>query len=166
VHVSEETTVQTELTGKFPFLQDKVRVQRDRRIWAEVPYDRFAEVFQHTVKDMRFSILCTITGLDLGGTLGAIYHLARENGVILNLSTAVPKDKPVLQSITSAFPAADCYERELVDLLGFQVQGLPEGWRYPLPDVWPAGQYPLRKDWSAETNKPYAAMQEAKNEKA
>ena len=53
-----------------------------------------------------------------------------------------------------------------MDLLGFQVQGLTEGSRYPLPDVWPAGQYPLRKDWSAEANKPYASMQEAKNEKA
>jgi membrane-bound hydrogenase subunit beta len=27
---------------------------------------------------------------------------------------------------------------------------LPEGFRYPLPDDWPANQYPLRKDWSPE----------------
>jgi Ni,Fe-hydrogenase III component G len=27
------------------------------------------------------------------------------------------------------------------------VTGLPEGSRYPLPDNWPEGQYPLRKDW-------------------
>ena len=29
-----------------------------------------------------------------------------------------------------------------------QVQGLPPGNRYPLPDDWPQGQYPLRKDWN------------------
>jgi Ni,Fe-hydrogenase III component G len=92
-----------------------------------------------------------MTGLDLGATLGVIYHLARPSGIVLNLATAVPKEKPVLQSITARFPAAACYERELADLLGFQVQGLPEGPRYPLPDSWPAGQYPLRKDWKADS---------------
>ena len=88
-----------------------------------------------------------ITGLDLGERLGLIYHLARESGVTLNLETSVPKENPVVRSVIEAFPAAECYERELVDLLGFQVEGLPVGSRYPLPDSWPVGQYPLRKDW-------------------
>jgi Ni,Fe-hydrogenase III component G len=100
---------------------------------------------------MQFSILCAMTGLDLGATLGVIYHLARPSGIVLNLATAVPKEKPVLQSVTARFPAAACYERELADLLGFQVQGVPEGPRYPLPDSWPAGQYPLRKDWKPDS---------------
>jgi Ni,Fe-hydrogenase III component G len=33
-------------------------------------------------------------------------------------------------------------------MLGVNVEGLPEGKRYPLPDDWPDGQYPLRKDWN------------------
>jgi len=80
-----------------------------------------------------------------------IYHLARPSGVVLNLMTALPKENPVLQSITARFPAAAAYERELVDLLGFQVLGLPEGPRYPLPDNWPAGQHPLLKDWKPDS---------------
>ena len=163
--MSEEATVQTELAGKFAFLQDRIRVQRARRIWADVPAEQFAEVFQHAVKGMNFCILCTITGLDQGEKLAAVYHLARENGTILNLTTTVPKDKPILQSVTNDFPAANCYERELIDLLGFEVQGLPEGPRYPLPDGWPAAQHPLRKDWTPETDKAYAnATAEVKNE--
>jgi len=35
-------------------------------------------------------------------------------------------------------------------MLGVQIEGLPPGKRYPLPDNWPAGQYPLRKDWKTE----------------
>jgi membrane-bound hydrogenase subunit beta len=35
-------------------------------------------------------------------------------------------------------------------LLGAQVEGLPQSSRYPLPDNWPKGQFPLRKDWKAE----------------
>ena len=104
-------------------------------------------MFDYVVKNMKFCVLGAITGLDEGATLGLIYHLGRENGIVLNLSTSVPKEKPVLKTVTSYFPAADVYEREVIDLLGFQIEGLPEGNRYPLTDDWPAGQYPLRKDW-------------------
>ena len=38
-------------------------------------------------------------------------------------------------------------ERELMDLLGAKVEGLPAGKRYPLSDDWPTDEYPLRKDW-------------------
>ena len=152
--MSEEQAIQADLTARFPFLQDHVRVQRDRRVFADVSADRLAEVFDHAVKAMRFSMLCAITGLDLGEDLGLIYHLARESGIVLNLCTRVPKTNPVVQTVTPYFPAAEAYEREVVDLLGFQVQGLPPGARYPLPNNWPAGQYPLRKDWKPESLNP------------
>jgi membrane-bound hydrogenase subunit beta len=148
--MSGEAEIQAQLLQKFPFLDGHVRVARERRLFAEAPAGKVGEVFAHAIGPMGFSILCTITGLDLGENLGVIYHLARPTGEVLNLSTAVPKAQPVLQTVSGTFPAADGYERELVDLLGFQVQGLPPGNRYPLPDGWPAGQFPLRKDWKAE----------------
>jgi membrane-bound hydrogenase subunit beta len=145
----EEQDIQTQLGDLFPVIKDKIRIQRARRIWAEAPADKFLDVFDAAVSKMGFNILVTITGLDNGATLGAIYHLARPSGVMLNVQVNVPKEKPVLGTVTSWFPAADAYERELIDLLGMQVQGLPPGNRYPLPDDWPAGQFPLRKDWNA-----------------
>ena len=69
---------------------------------------------------------------------------------ILNLKTGVPKENPVLKTIIGYFRGAEIYERELVDLLGVKVEGLPEGKRYPLPDDWPLDQHPLRKDWKAK----------------
>ena len=54
--------------------------------------------------------------------------------------------------MSDRFPAAHIYERELVDLLGAKVEGLPPGNRYPLPDDWPEVQYPLRKDWKQESS--------------
>jgi Ni,Fe-hydrogenase III component G len=149
--MAEEQAIQAELVAKFPFLDSKIRIARVRRMFAEAPAEQAGEVLGHLQDRMQFSILCAMTGLDLGATLGVIYHLARPSGIVLNLATAVPKEKPVLQSVTARFPAAACYERELADLLGFQVQGVPEGPRYPLPDSWPAGQYPLRKDWKPDS---------------
>ena len=148
--MQEDNDVVAELGSKFPYLQGKMRVQRDRRIYVEAPVEHFAEIFAYLYGPMKFNMLSTITGHDFGATLGAMYHLTRENRILLSITTAVPKDKPVLQSVTSYFPAADAYERELVDLLGMQVQGLPPGSRYPLPEGWPEGQYPLRKDWNAK----------------
>lgn len=149
--LQQEETLKAELLAKFPFLQDKIRVQRERRLWVDAPAEQVLAVFDYLVKQSGFNMLCTITGLDLGSTLGVLYHMARESGVLLTLATAVPKEKPVLQTVTGYFPAADAYEREMNDLLGMQVQGLVPGQRYPLPDDWPAGQFPLRKDWDPAT---------------
>jgi Ni,Fe-hydrogenase III component G len=162
--MTEEQAVKTDLEGRFPGLQGKVRIARARRVFAEVPDDQIDAVLDHVVARMGFTILCTITGLDLGETFGVIYHVARESGVVLNLEIRVPKAQPVVHSITGRFPAADLYEREMVDLLGIQVQGLPEGKRYPLPDDWPAGQYPLRKDWKPASSAQDKTPGEVKNE--
>jgi membrane-bound hydrogenase subunit beta len=67
------------------------------------------------------------------------------------MKTAVPKANPVIKTVTDVFPAATLYERELMDLLGAKVDGLPAGRRYPLPEDWPVDQFPLRKDWKPDT---------------
>jgi NADH:ubiquinone oxidoreductase subunit C len=131
-------------------MAEKITVKRGRRVFAETPSDRFMEVITHAATCMGFSVLCTMTGLDEGENLAFVYHLSRLDGTMLNLKTAVPKSKPVIQTVTHLFPGGTMYEREVVDMLGAQVDGLPPGKRYPLPDNWPAGQYPLRKDWKPE----------------
>lgn len=148
--MTKEENIQSALVKKFPYLDGKVRVQRARRIFADVALDKFAEVFEYAIKELEFCIFATITGLDDGPTLGFIYHIAREDGIILNLKTGVNKNNPILKTITGYFPCAEIYERELVDLLGAKVEGLPEGKRYPLDDNWPEGEYPLRKDWKKD----------------
>jgi len=147
--MANEQAIQTELQEKFPFFSEKIKIMRDRRIWAEMESANFLEVFDYIVKKMNFPILCLITGLDSGENLEFVYHLARRDGTMLNLKVFVPKANPVQKSImVDYFPGAELYERELVDLLGAKIEGLPEGNRYPLPDGWPEGQYPLRKDWN------------------
>ncbi|MFA5085842.1 MAG: NADH-quinone oxidoreductase subunit C [Candidatus Omnitrophota bacterium] len=142
-----EIKIKQDLLSRFPYLSDKVRVQRFRRIYAEVDYANFAEVFEYAVQKLNFAFLCTITGLDEGEKISFLYHLATLNGIVLSLKTSVPKDKPILKTIIGYFRGAEIYEREIMDLLGAKVEGLPEGKRYPLPDDWPLDQYPLRKDW-------------------
>jgi len=135
------------LEGKFDFLAGKVAVQRERRVFVEVPADRFREVLEFSMKELGIDWISTITGLDEKETLAVVYHVSGAHGIVLNIKTRVPRDNPVIHSVTDLFPACANYERELDDLLGFVVEGLPPGNRYPLDDNWPKDQKPLRKDW-------------------
>ncbi len=154
--MSATETVKSELEARFPYLAGAVRVQRERRLWIDVKQESFTEVFEHLVKTLGFSNLCTITGLDLGAELGFIYHLARDGGIMANLKTQCPKGQAI-RTVTPLFAGASIYERELEDLLGARVDGLPPGPRYPLPDEWPTDQHPLLKDWK----KPASLSEEA-----
>jgi len=151
--MSKEENIQQDLVEKFAYLKAAVNIIRPRRISLGVEYRNFPEVFKYAAEDLKFNHLCTITGLDEQDKLSFIYHLAHESGVVLNIKISVPKENPVLKTVTALFPGADIYERELVDLLGAKVEGLPAGARYPLSDNWPAGQYPLRKDWKPQEAK-------------
>lgn len=148
--MANEENIRKELSDRFGFMGDKIRIARERRVFADVPLERFREVFEHVHKKMDFSLLSTITGQDEGETISLMYHLGRMDGTMLNLKTSLPKSRPVHQTISPYFPTAVLYEREIVDLFGAKIEGLPEGPRYPLPDNWPPNQYPLRKDWKSE----------------
>ncbi len=148
--MTKEEIIQQELIKNFNFLEDKIRIPKERRIFVDVSADEFEEVLKFLKEKIGFDRLCTITGLDEGTTLGMIYHLTRQDGIVINIKISVPKDNPKIKTIIGYFPAAEYYEREVVDLLGAKVEGLPEGSRYPLPDGWPEGQYPLRKDWKSD----------------
>lgn len=142
-----EEKIKHGLEEKFSFLKDAVAVKRKGRIFAQVPLNKFDEVFSYAVKELRFPALSAITGLDSGDNFEVIYHLNQEGKILLNLGVILNKENPEINTVTRICPSADIYERELMDLLGIKVKGLASGSRYPLSDDWPKGEYPLRKDW-------------------
>jgi membrane-bound hydrogenase subunit beta len=157
--MSEADIVMRELTAKFPALDGHVTVQRDR-VWVDVDRKAFAPVFEHLVKRLGFSCLLMITGLDVGSDLEFIYHLARSRGGIANVKVRCPKGEPH-RTITGTFPGGGIYERELIDLFGAKIEGLPEGSRYPLPDNWPKDEHPLLKDWKPQEKRAKKGAQDA-----
>jgi Ni,Fe-hydrogenase III component G len=160
-----EQKIQQQLVGKFPFLADQITVQRARRMWVKLPMSELHTVMLYAKEQMDFGMLCTITGTDEGATIGLMYHLAQDSGIVMTLFTEAPKDGPGPATVTPFFPTAELAEREVIDLLGAQIQNMPDGSRYPLPEGWPDGQYPLRKDWKFAGNPPASAAPKAKEGK-
>ena len=93
--------------------------------------------------------IIALTGLDLGETIGLMYHI-RSNGGIFTIRTEVPKQNPKLATIADILPGAVFHEREAADLFGVVFEGHPNPARLVLPDDWPVGLYPLRKDAKLE----------------
>ncbi len=90
-----------------------------------------------------------ITGVDLGTNIGVYYHIRTSNN-ITTIKIEVPKDKPQTQSITNLIPGAAFHEMEVTDLLGVVFEGNPLVGHFVLPENWPDGVYPLRKDFKPE----------------
>lgn len=60
-------------------------------------------------------------------------------------------------SIAAKYPAANWFEREVMDMFGLVPEGHPNPARVALHDDWPDGAWPLRKDFPADGAVPRVA---------
>ncbi len=66
----------------------------------------------------------------------------------IRLRVMVEEAEPAVESITTVWPAANYYEREVFDLFGIRFEGHPNLRRIMMPDDWKG--HPLRKDYPVE----------------
>jgi Ni,Fe-hydrogenase III large subunit len=108
----------------------------------------YREVFKVLVEADEKTAVSAITGLDLGANIGVFYHVRTSNS-FLTIQMEVPKDNPKLQTVNDIAPSAALHELEVTDLFGVVFEGNPLKGHFVLPDVWPEGVFPLRKDVKA-----------------
>ena len=105
--------------------------------------------------ESKWGYLSAITGLDLGieaSKIEVLYHFCSLK-YILTLRVPTPRLEPSVPSICQILPSASLYERELMEMFGVVVADTPNPDRLFLPDDWPAGVFPLRKDFLLENAK-------------
>ena len=147
--MSREEEIAGSLCDRFPFLQDRIAVQKDKRIFTQaLTREEFEQVVRFVHDDLDFFRAHHVIGTDDGENIGLLYLLSGKENILLILRESVPKSHPVVKSISDMYLSIVLHERELVDLFGVVVEGLPEGPSYPLPDGWPKGSYPMRKEWN------------------
>lgn len=78
-----------------------------------------------------------------------VYHLLSiPKKERVRLKVRLPGDAPVVESLTSVWPAANYAEREVYDLFGIRFTGHPYLRRLLMPEDWEGN--PLRKDYPVE----------------
>ncbi len=128
----------------------ELKVPRARKAYILLKPERHRDAISLLLKQVEDIELTTISGVDLGNEIELNYHMACEGTV--TLKNRVSREKPVTQTITDILPGANLYEREVFDLLGVAFKGHPNLERLLLPDNWPQGSFPLRKDWKPPVN--------------
>ena len=103
-------------------------------------------------KEVPFNYLSDVTCVDWYPSeprFEVIYHLLsipRKERV--RLKVRLDGGSPVVESITSVWPGANYFEREVFDLFGIRFTGHPYLRRILMPEDWEG--YPLRKDYPVE----------------
>jgi len=121
----------------------------DRHLFVTVELSSLKQICKYIFRDLdaRYIVSIGVDDRPFSGTFIVSHNFAFDKEHILcGVLVHVPADNPKVESITDVVPAASWAEREMHDMVGI----VPVGHRYlkrlVLPDGWPDGLHPLRKD--------------------
>ncbi len=119
-------------------------------IWLDLDRDLLHAAVEELML-LHFPHLAVISGTDIGDVIEMNYHFSIYYGTkhgeyMVTLTVALPKDDLRVPTIADLIPGAVFSEREKQEMLGVEVVGIPDGRRLFLPEEFPEGVYPWRKD--------------------
>ena len=97
-------------------------------------------------EEIKFDFLVLITSVEIKKGFQSIYTLhSTKTKKSLRIKVTVPKENPIIPTISHIWSTADWYEREAYDMMGIIYTGHPNLKRILNPENWEG--YPLRKDY-------------------
>ncbi|MCE5298427.1 MAG: NADH-quinone oxidoreductase subunit C [Methanoregulaceae archaeon] len=119
-------------------------------IWIRVDRELFRPAIQELI-GIRFPHLAVIAGNDLGSEIELLYIFSVFYGqkfgeYMVTIGVRLPKSDLTIPTITDLIPGALFSEREKQEFFGITVIDIPDGRRLFLPEDFPQGVYPWRKD--------------------
>ena len=121
----------------------------DNRLFVFIEPASVKHVCRHIFRELDARYVASI-GVDdrpFSGKFLVAHNFAFDKEHLLcSALTYLPADDPKIDSISDFVPAASWAEREMRDLVGIEPVGHRYAKRLVLPDGWPEGNHPLRKD--------------------
>jgi NADH-quinone oxidoreductase subunit C len=117
------------------------------RVYIEIDPAVLPDLARHLVREVgaRFNIA---SGLETPACFEILYHFTIERlRVLVSLRVKLDKSAPRIDSLAPLFKGANWIEREMHELLGIDFRGHPNLERLLLPEQWPEGVHPLRRDY-------------------
>jgi Ni,Fe-hydrogenase III large subunit/Ni,Fe-hydrogenase III component G len=134
---------------KFDGTIDRVDITGRSRLFLFIAPSKVKEVCRYIFRDLDARYVISI-GMDdrpwSGKFLVAHDFAFDKDHVLASVLVPVSAEDPKIDCISDIVPAANWAEREFRDLLGIEPVGCPNPKRLILPDGWPEGEHPLRKD--------------------
>jgi len=118
-----------------------------RRLYVGVKPEDVPEATTLIFKEMgaRFQIA---TGVDTPTCIEILYHWAFDAlDMLVVLRTKMDRGNPRVESVASICKGTEWIEREMAELLGIEFKNHPDMRPLLLPEDWPEGVYPLRRDF-------------------
>ena len=118
----------------------------------EIAAGRINSVCGYLKYDQHFVRLSSVTAVDrypAEPRFEVVYQLLSiPKKERVRLKVRLDADSPAVESVTSVWPSANYFEREVFDLFGIRFTGHPYLRRIQMPEDWEG--HPLRKDYPVE----------------
>jgi Ni,Fe-hydrogenase III large subunit/Ni,Fe-hydrogenase III component G len=121
----------------------------DSRLYVYVDPQALKAVCRYVFRDLDARYVISIGADDrpFSGDFLVFHDFALDKDkILLSIITHASADNPKVDSISDIIPGANWAEREIRDMFGIEPVGHPYPKRLVLPDGWPDGLHPLRKD--------------------
>lgn len=143
----QRETVIKELREKFGGDIIDIFEKSPKRAYVEIKPESLVSVATYVFKDLgaRFNIA---SGVDVRHHMEILYHFTIEEiNFLISLRVKLDKSHLEIDSLAPVFEGANWIEREMNEMFGITFKGHPDMRRLLLPDEWPEGVYPLRRDY-------------------
>ncbi len=149
------------LSSRVDMWKEGLKAHTSQSVWMRVNRESFRPAL-HKLADIHYPHLGVITGCDTGDAVELLYHFFIYYGIqrgelLVTLAVPLPKSDLRIPTITDLIPGAQVSEREKVEMLGIHFDGLADCRRMFLPEDFPEGVFPWRRD---ETGIPDSMIKE------
>ncbi len=120
-------------------------------LWLDVKREGFRTAILHLSHLQESPHFSVIAPVDRGESVQLLYHFSLFYGqplkaIALVIMVTLPKNDLTIPTITDIIPGAIFSEREVQEMMGVTITGIPDARRLFIPDDFPEGVYPWRRD--------------------
>ena len=124
--------------------------RKSRQVWVKLAREALLPALQRLTQ-IHYPHVAVIAYADTGAQVDLTYHFYIYWGIpheeiLVTLTVSLDKTDLKVPTITGIIPGALTSEREKQEMLGIEVVGIPDGRRLFLPEDFPVGVFPWRKD--------------------
>ena len=127
-----------------------IKGRKSKQVWLKIARESLVSTLKRLV-EIQYPHVSVIAFCDTGAQVDLMYHFHVYWGipheeVLVTLTVSLDKTDLKVPTITGVIPGALTSEREKQEMLGIEVVGIPDSRRLFLPEDFPPGVYPWRKD--------------------